>query len=336
VGTIEEFNIAGGSTEIMESLRKVRSLTSGVLLVKRGPMGCAVIDGAIPQTLDDAFNGRGVEVAVLNVLGAGDAFSAGFLSGWVRGEDYDACCRYANACGALVVSRHGCAPAMPTRIELDYFIANADSIPRPDRDVTLNRLHRVTAPRPPHDEVLAFAFDHRNQFFELAQEAQASESRLVKLKGLFVGAVAQTEQARSLPRSIGMLCDDRYGQGALDAATGRGWWIGRPVELPGSNPLQFDRGGSIGTTLLSWPREHIAKCLVKYHPDDDIDNRLEQEAQLRTLYDAVQASGHELLLEIIPPKELPRDDDTVLLKVKRRGDGNVCHTGTRTCFRALS
>jgi len=30
------------------------------------------------------------------------------------------------------------------------------------------------------------------------------------------------------------------------------------------------------------------------------------------------------------------DDDTVLLKVKRLGDGNVCHTGERTCFfRAL-
>jgi len=27
------------------------------------------------------------------------------------------------------------------------------------------------------------------------------------------------------------------------------------------------------------------------------------------------------------------DDDTVLMKVKRLGDGNVCHTGARTCFR---
>ena len=115
VGTIEEFNIAGGSTDIIESLIAVRRVTPAVLLVKRGPLGCAVIDGPIPRSLDDAFNGRGVDVEVLNVLGAGDAFSAGFLSGWVRGEDYDACCRYANACGALVVSRHGCAPAMPTR-----------------------------------------------------------------------------------------------------------------------------------------------------------------------------------------------------------------------------
>jgi phosphoribosyl-AMP cyclohydrolase len=29
------------------------------------------------------------------------------------------------------------------------------------------------------------------------------------------------------------------------------------------------------------------------------------------------------------------DDDTVLLKVTRLGEGNVCHTGTRTCFREL-
>ena len=26
------------------------------------------------------------------------------------------------------------------------------------------------------------------------------------------------------------------------------------------------------------------------------------------------------------------DDDTVLVKVRRLGDGNVCHTGQRTCF----
>jgi phosphoribosyl-AMP cyclohydrolase len=29
------------------------------------------------------------------------------------------------------------------------------------------------------------------------------------------------------------------------------------------------------------------------------------------------------------------DDDTVLLKVTRLGDGNVCHTGERTCFRRM-
>src|SRR6202022_4690467 len=141
------------------------------------------------------------------------------------------------------------------RVELYFFLANAESIPRPDQDVTLNRLHRVTAPRTQRNEVFAFAFDHRNQFFALAQEAQASESRLGALKRLFVEAVAQTEQACSLSGSVGMLCDDRYGQDALDAATGRGWWIGRPVELPGSNPLPFDRGRALGSQVIPGPRE---------------------------------------------------------------------------------
>jgi 5-dehydro-2-deoxygluconokinase len=116
IGTEEEFAIAGGSTDLMAALRAIRRVAGATLIVKRGPLGCAVIDGKIPRTLDEAFNGRGVKVEVLNVLGAGDAFNAGFLSGWLRGEDYDACCRYANACGALVVSARLRA-AMPTRIE---------------------------------------------------------------------------------------------------------------------------------------------------------------------------------------------------------------------------
>jgi 5-dehydro-2-deoxygluconokinase len=306
IGTVEEFNIAGGSLDIMASLRAVRAVTKATLVVKRGPMGCAVIDGVIPNSLDEAFNGEGVTVEVLNVLGAGDAFSAGFLSGWVKGEDYGRCARYANACGALVVSRHGCAPAMPTRVELDYFIANAASIPRPDQDATLTRLHRVSAPRTKRDEVFAFAFDHRNPFFEMAQRAGAPESRIPALKKLLVQAVAQSDAALALGTGAGLLCDDRYGQDALNEATGRGWWIGRPVELPGSNPLQFDRGRSIGTTLISWPAEHVVKCLVQYHPDDPVPHRLEQEAQIRALYDAVQTSGHELMLEIILPRSFAR------------------------------
>src|SRR4029078_4898145 len=114
-----------------------------------------------------------------------------------------------------------------------------------------------------------------------------------------------------------MLADDRYGQDALNAATGRGWWIGRPVELPGSNPVVFERGRSVGTSLVAWPQEHIVKCLVQYPPDAPIGHRLEQEAQIRALYDAVQASGHELLLEIIPPKAFPREPDTVYRALAR-------------------
>ncbi|CAG4905134.1 bifunctional 5-dehydro-2-deoxygluconokinase/5-dehydro-2-deoxyphosphogluconate aldolase [Paraburkholderia saeva] len=323
IGTEEEFSIAGGDTDLVKALAAVRALTPATLVVKRGPMGCQIIDGAVPASLDDVPVQGGVQVEVLNVLGAGDAFASGFLSGWLRDAPLEACARAANASGALVVSRHGCAPAMPTPAELDYFLREAKADPqrmrRPDRDATLARLHRVTPARTARNEVLGFAFDHRNQFFDLAQQTGADESRIHTLKGLFVEAVAQTEAALGLQGRIGVLIDDRYGQDALNAATGRGWWIGRPVELPGSVPLVFDHGRSIGTTLTNWPRDHVAKCLVQFHPDEPIEQRLEQEAQLKALYDATQASGHELLLEVIPPKNanLPMASDTVYRALKR-------------------
>ena len=323
IGTEEEFMIAGGMDTLAASLAAVRKATSATLVVKRGPLGCQIVEHDVPASLDALPIQRGVEVEVLNVLGAGDAFAAGFLRGWLADAPLEDCARTANACGALVVSRHGCAPAMPTPAELDYFLKEAASDPermrRPDRDATLARLHRVTPARTRRDEVLAFAFDHRNPFFDLAQQTGADEARIPRLKNLFVEAVAQTAAAPGLHERIGVLIDDRYGQDALNAASGRGWWIGRPVELPGSVPLVFDHGRSIGTTLASWPLEQTVKCLVQFHPDEPVEQRIEQEAQLRALYDAVQASGHELLLEVIPPKRdgAPNPPDTVWRALKR-------------------
>lgn len=317
VGTEEEFCIAGGYTALEQSLQAVRRVTDAVLLVKRGPLGCAVIPAAVPAHIDEAFTVQGVQVEVLNVLGAGDAFLSGFLSGWLRGEDYAASCRYANACGALVVSRHGCAPAMPTPAELRYFLAQGETVLPPAEDATLVRLHRTTVRRPYRRDLCVFAFDHRNPFFELAREAGADEARIPLLKQLLVRAVADTERELHLQGRVGILVDDRYGEDALYAATGRGWWLGRPVELPGSNPLQFDRGQSIGSTLQSWPQEHIAKCLVQFHPDEPVEQRLEQEAQLLALYQATRQSGHALLLEVIPPASMPGGEDVLLRAMKR-------------------
>ena len=42
-----------------------------------------------------------------------------------------------------------------------------------------------------------------------------------------------------------------------------------------------------------------------------------------------ETSGNKLAVKDIL---VDCDDDTVLLKVERLGDGNVCHTGERTCF----
>lgn len=324
IGTEEEFLIAGGVPgDLMASLRAVRAATTAAMVVKLGAAGCCFIPGAVPARLEDASTVRGEQVEVLNVLGAGDAFAAGLLTGLLRGQDFQAAARLANACGAIVVSRHACSAAMPTPAELDHWFSGSRN-PQVDADAQLAHLHRSTVARVAWPSVAVLAFDHRSQFADLAREAGSDESRLPRLKQLLVSAAAQVEQSHALHGRVGVLIDGIYGADALAAATGRGWFIGRPVELPLSRPLRFDQTASVASQLVHWPAEHVVKCLVYYHPDDAVGLRLEQETQLHTLWEATRASGHELLLEVVPPAErLPKDntdaarDELVLRSIQR-------------------
>jgi 5-dehydro-2-deoxygluconokinase len=321
VGTEEEFLIAGGATDLIAALRNVRELTGATLVVKLGPQGCTVIHGAIPARLEDGAIYPGVRVEVLNVLGAGDAFMSGFLKGWLNEESDERCCQLANACGGLVVSRHACAPAMPTPVELEYLFNSPVPITRPDQDPVLQRLHQVSVPRKEWKQLFIFAFDHRGQLVELAQKAGRDLASIGQLKQLFIQAVERVEadlKKRGIEADVGLLADQRFGQDSLNAATGRDWWVARPVEVQGSRPLAFEHGRSIGSNLLTWPKEQIIKCLVQYHPDDEPMLRLEQEAQLMGLYQASQASGHELLLEVIPPKDHPSTHPDVIYRSLKR------------------
>ena len=320
IGTEEEFLIAGGVPgDLLASLRQVRAITPAALVVKLGPLGCCMVDGPVPDRLEDAPTCAGERVEVLNVLGAGDAFAAGLLSGLLRGEDFLQSARIANACGAIVVSRHACAPAMPTPAELEHWFSGRRTLDV-TADTTLAHLHRTTAARPAWDELNVMAFDHRSQFFELARDAGVSEQRLPLLKKLLVRAAERVEASHGLAGRIGVLVDEVYGEDALHSVTGRGWWVGRPVERPGSRPLRFDGGPSLGTQLNAWPREQTVKCLVHYHPDDPVELRLEQEARLLEVWAATRATGHELLLEVIPPSVTPMSvqaDAAVLRAVQR-------------------
>lgn len=322
VGTEEEFFIAGGvANDLIGSLRAVRALCpQATLVVKRGALGCCVIEGEVPDDIDAAPTYRGERVEVLNVLGAGDAFLSGLMASLLQGKDWAEATRVANACGAIVVSRHACSAAMPTPAELAHWFSGSRN-PKVDADEQLAHLHRVTAARPSWNDLCVMAFDHRSQFYDIAREAGASEARIPALKKLLVKAAEQVERSRQLQGHTGVLIDGGdYGSDALASATGRGWWVGRPVELPGSRPLRFDGTRSVGSALIHWPTEQVVKCLVHYHPDDAYELRLAQEQTVLELWEATRESGNELLLEIIPPKALTPDgsaDAAVLRAVKR-------------------
>ncbi len=183
---------------------------------------------------------------------------------------------------------------MPTPAELDYLFNSPVPITRPDQDVTLQRLHRVSVPRKQWKQLFIFAFDHRWQLVDLAQRGGQDPARISDIKQLFIQAIERVEKKlaeQGVAADVGLLADQRFGQDALNAASGRGWWIARPVEVQNSRPLAFEHGRSIGSNLIAWPQEQIIKCLVQFHPDDEPLLRLEQEAQLKAVYEASLVSG---------------------------------------------
>lgn len=308
VGTEEEIHIAAGTEDTLAALRIIRSLSTAVIVLKRGPMGCVVFDGEVPERIEAGIVGRGFPVEVFNVLGAGDAFMAGFLRGWLRGEPLSTAAEWANACGAFAVSRLLCSPEYPTWPELQAFLARGSAHRALRRDEALNHLHWATTRRAQPQSLFAFAIDHRPQLEAMADAAGAPRERISALKRLAVEAAARVAAGR---KGFGVLVDETYGREALFEASKHPLWIGRPVEQAGSRPLRFEGGGDIGSRLIEWPVTHTIKCLAFYHPDDVPSLKQEQAGSLRALHDAAKGLGRELLVEIIAGRHGAVDAETV-------------------------
>lgn len=136
IGTEEEFYavwggdeatiIEGGPVseaqraELNETLRRLHASDGvhTVFVVKRAARGVSVF-----QRGSDPVDVPGFAVDVVNTVGAGDAFASGFIYGFVEGCDWPQCARVGNACGAIVVTRHGCSVALPYLDEIEKFIA---------------------------------------------------------------------------------------------------------------------------------------------------------------------------------------------------------------------
>jgi 5-dehydro-2-deoxygluconokinase len=322
VGTEEEFHIAGGTTDTIAALRAVRAVSDATLVCKRGPLGASAFPGAIPDALDEGENGPGFPIEVFNVLGAGDGFMSGLLKGWLSGEDWPTSLKFANACGALAVSRHGCAPAYPSWEELEFFLKRGIRTPALRKDTELEQIHWSTNRLRTWPDVRIFAFDHRIQLEAIADEFGAEHGRIGRFKELCLQATRQVADGRL---GYGLLCDDRLGRDALHAAAGTGLWIGRPVEFPGARPLRLEDTiePDYGSALAEWPLEHVVKVLCFYHPDDEPEIKASQEVTVARLARAARANRLEFLLEIIPSKVGPVRETTSADVIQRFYDIGV-------------
>ena len=119
--THSQISDARVSGDINIAIQELLGLGPRVLAQKRGAAGSTVhlVSNGSPATQIEA---PGFPVEVSNILGAGDAFASGFLYGFVKGWDWYKAARLGNACGAILVTKHGCANFMPTYDEVMAFI----------------------------------------------------------------------------------------------------------------------------------------------------------------------------------------------------------------------
>ena len=243
-------------------------------------MGCVAFDGAIP---DDARGRRRRARAFRSKSStcsapATPSWPASCAAGCATSRSR-AAAAYANACGALVVSRHGCAPAMPSWDELQHFLRHGSTDARLREDATLEHLHRATTRRPRDWPELAVARLRPPRASSRSSPARACDARAARASQRFKRLVAARRSARVSARTTGWApacgVDPRRPLRRRRAAGARpaGWWIARPVELPGSRPLRSRtarnvaadaaRAGRPSTSPSAWwlpPRRRRRRC----------------------------------------------------------------------------
>jgi 5-dehydro-2-deoxygluconokinase len=110
---VSDARVAGDTARAIQTLL---ALGPATLVEKRGAQG-ARVHSVGRQSVD----APGFPVDIYNILGAGDAFAAGLIYGIVNKWDWYRAARMGNACGAIVVTKHGCANFMPTLDEVMDF-----------------------------------------------------------------------------------------------------------------------------------------------------------------------------------------------------------------------
>ncbi len=117
----EGFVAATGHQPSLEAARELLDHGPHTVIVTRGAGGAMVV------TRTEAAEHPGFKVKVVDTTGAGDTFNAAFLAATLRGEPLAERLRFANATAALSVTGLGPRGFLPTRVEVEAFLASVES-----------------------------------------------------------------------------------------------------------------------------------------------------------------------------------------------------------------
>ncbi|NJB37856.1 sugar kinase [Croceivirga sp. JEA036] len=122
---IDESEILLGTKEPTEILAKFHAMGASEIALKMGKEGCMVSDGT-----EAVFVPGFVVEKIVDTVGAGDGFAAGYLSSRLKGMPIAEAGSYANGIGAMATMVKGDSEGYPTFEQLQIFIGKEQGIDR--------------------------------------------------------------------------------------------------------------------------------------------------------------------------------------------------------------
>ncbi len=153
--------------------------------------------------------------------------------------------------------------------------------------------------------LLILAMDHRASFGQtmFGVRGTPSEEELTRMraaKSLIFTAAQQAISGVADRAQFGVLVDEQLGTDVARQARGAGFVLAMPVEVSGSERLEFEYGDDFAAHIEKFDPDWV-KVLVRSNPDDPADLADAQTATLKRLHDWVTGAGRRWLLELLVP-----------------------------------
>lgn len=121
ISQISEYYLSS-NTGVEEAARTLISKGVNAVVTTLGSKGVSIVDDSKNEVLLPPFT-----VDVLDTTAAGDAFVAALAVGLGEGKSLNEACYFANAAGALTVTKMGAQPSLPIRAEIREFLGSKEA-----------------------------------------------------------------------------------------------------------------------------------------------------------------------------------------------------------------
>jgi myo-inositol catabolism protein IolC len=177
----------------------------------------------------------------------------------------------------------------------------------------------------PAQPLFILAMDQRDSFAKtlFGVTGTPDDDQLARMraaKSLIFSAVRDVPGSQPPGSSVGVLVDEQLGTDVARQARAAGFQLAMPVEVSGSDRLEFEYGDDFGAHIEEFDPDWV-KVLVRFNPADPAELREAQTATLKVLNDWTASHRRRWLLELLVPatrEQLNAAEDQALYDERER------------------